>query len=188
MKFPPGFENEQPTETELIRWLLEEDPNNRPTTMELLKSDLLPPSLVLPLFNLIFILWLFFPSNRWTWQEEEILKEALRTITIPGTTIFSLLIEKLFSLVPDEHLDYTYDSHSVRFSLLIELLRLIVATYIIFFYRLFVLWQSNKPCSTSELLLREEVFSRVSSIFKRHGAILLETPLLLPKVILTKPD
>lgn len=46
-------------------------------------------------------------------QEEEILKEALRTITIPGTTIFNMLIEKLFSLVPDEHLDYTYDSHAV---------------------------------------------------------------------------
>jgi len=46
MKFPSGFEKEHPTEAELIRWLLQEDPNARPTTMELLKSDLLPPQLV----------------------------------------------------------------------------------------------------------------------------------------------
>lgn len=46
MKFPSGFEKEHPTEAELIRWLLQEDPNARPTTMELLKSDLLPAKLV----------------------------------------------------------------------------------------------------------------------------------------------
>lgn len=46
-------------------------------------------------------------------QEEEILKEAVRTITTPGTTIFGELVERLFSLVPDPHLDYTYDSHTV---------------------------------------------------------------------------
>ncbi len=46
MKLPNGFEKEHPTEAELIRWLLQEDPNARPTTMELLKSDLLPAKLV----------------------------------------------------------------------------------------------------------------------------------------------
>lgn len=46
MKLPSGFEKEHSTEAELIRWLLQEDPNARPTTMELLKSDLLPAKLV----------------------------------------------------------------------------------------------------------------------------------------------
>mgnify|MGYP002379548290 CR=1 FL=1 len=46
-EFPKDFEAKFPMEAELIQWLLQEDPNARPTTMELLKSDLLPPKLVL---------------------------------------------------------------------------------------------------------------------------------------------
>lgn len=98
----------------------------------------------------------------------------MRTITIPGTTIFNLLIEKLFSLVPDEHLDYTYDSHAVRTPQL-RLMTLRAAHSKSH-------QQTSKLHSATELLLREEVFHRITEVFKRHGAMLLETPLLVPKV------
>ncbi len=51
LQFPAGFEETHAAEAELIRWLLQEDPSNRPTTMELLKSELLPPKLVPFLFS-----------------------------------------------------------------------------------------------------------------------------------------
>jgi len=42
--------------------------------------------------------------------------------------------------------------------------------------------QTSKLHSTAELLLREQAFHRITEVFKRHGAMLLETPLLVPKV------
>eukprot|EP01087_Luapelamoeba_hula_P021459 TRINITY_DN7508_c0_g1_i2.p1 TRINITY_DN7508_c0_g1~~TRINITY_DN7508_c0_g1_i2.p1 ORF type:complete len:1685 (-),score=296.46 TRINITY_DN7508_c0_g1_i2:8-5062(-) len=131
--FPPGFEEKHPVEADLIMWLLQDNPNNRPTTMELLKSDLLPPKL-----------------------EEEILKEAVRAITQPGTTIYSLLMEKLFTQVPDAHLDYTYEPHT-----------------------------GTKRHNTLEEVLREEICDGIVQVFQRHNAICLQTPLLMPKNLLT---
>ena len=85
-RFPPNFESQHPQESEIIKLLLQKDPNKRPNTNDLLQSDLLPSQM-----------------------EDVILKEAMNTITNPSTTIFSNLMEKLFSLQPDKHLDYTYD-------------------------------------------------------------------------------
>jgi len=111
-KFPPDFLDKHPDKVDLIRWLLEHDPDKRPTTIELLESEHLPPKLVS-----LFLLCVNGAANKVQLQEEEILKEALRSIATPNTTIFSLLMEKLFSLTPDSHLDYTYDFNSVRLTI-----------------------------------------------------------------------
>jgi hypothetical protein len=44
----------------------------------------------------------------------------MNTITNPSTTIFSNLMEKLFSLQPDKHLDYTYDYQIVCKNLYVD--------------------------------------------------------------------
>jgi translation initiation factor 2-alpha kinase 4 len=53
--------------------MLSEDPSERPSSSDVINSDLLPPKL-----------------------EYEIMKEAIRTIVTPNTTIFSDLMQKLF--------------------------------------------------------------------------------------------
>eukprot|EP00742_Colponemidia_sp_Colp-10_P012155 GILJ01013604.1.p1 GENE.GILJ01013604.1~~GILJ01013604.1.p1 ORF type:complete len:1303 (+),score=222.06 GILJ01013604.1:389-3910(+) len=71
--FPNGFEETHPRQVKIIRWLLQEDPRNRPTALELLQSDLLPPKM-----------------------EDEYMKDALRTIANPHTTFYTRLLEALF--------------------------------------------------------------------------------------------
>lgn len=78
-------------EAEVIRWLLKEDPAERPTTAELLKSELLPSKV-----------------------EYEIMKEAIRTIITPDTTIFGDLMDRLFQNASDEHLAFTYDANTAK--------------------------------------------------------------------------
>lgn len=68
---------------DILRALLHKDPEKRPTTTELLSK-------VLKL-------------------EEDILKEAMNHFTKPNTTMYSLLMEKLFTLEGDESMSYMYD-------------------------------------------------------------------------------
>jgi translation initiation factor 2-alpha kinase 4 len=127
--FPPKFESDFAREAEIIKKLLLENPIERLSTTDLLKGSYLPPRM-----------------------EEEILKEALNNITTnPSTTIFSTMMEKIFSITPDKHLDYSYDYH--------------ISTAFI----------------ANENLLREKVFSVLSDISQRHCAIQVETPMLIPK-------
>ena len=100
--FPVGFEEKCPREAQVIRWLLQCNPIDRPTAAEIVYSQLVPAKL-----------------------EDELLKSALTQITTPGTTIFSVLMEKLFSISPDRHLRYLYEtSDSVRYLLLSYLTQL----------------------------------------------------------------
>lgn len=81
-KFPLDFRTKYFEESELIDKMLKPEPSERPDTNQLL-SDYLP-----------------------TRMEDNILKEALNVITRPNTTIFSTLMEKLFSIQPDITYDY----------------------------------------------------------------------------------
>ena len=89
VEFPVGFESKHNTEFQVIKMLLQHNAKERPTAEELLQSDLLPAQL-----------------------DQEIMKEALRTIAIPNTTIFSLLMSKLFSFEQDKEVDTTFDFDS----------------------------------------------------------------------------
>eukprot|EP01117_Protostelium_nocturnum_P010558 TRINITY_DN3798_c0_g1_i4.p1 TRINITY_DN3798_c0_g1~~TRINITY_DN3798_c0_g1_i4.p1 ORF type:complete len:1615 (+),score=530.73 TRINITY_DN3798_c0_g1_i4:178-5022(+) len=127
-KYPANFEKEHGSEKECIAWLLNIDPSARPTTHELLESNILPSKM-----------------------EEEILKAALHSITNPGTTLYSTIVEKLFSVQPDKHSDHNYDYHlGANFEAL--------------------------TCS-----LREKIVEIIVQVCKNHGAINVQTPLLIPK-------
>jgi len=71
--FPRGFEHSHPRQVRIIRWLLQEDPQQRPSALELLQSDLLPPKM-----------------------EDEYMKDALRTIAHPHTSFYHRLVRALF--------------------------------------------------------------------------------------------
>ncbi|EFA75486.1 eukaryotic translation initiation factor 2 alpha kinase [Heterostelium album PN500] len=127
IKFPPGFEALKPDHAQLIRSLIAKDPNDRPTTKELLESDLIPSRI-----------------------EDDILKEAIKTIANPTLSLFNYLMEKLFGMSTDEH---------------------IVSRY---------LYTSNATLSNTHLLAREKTVTRLCNIFRNHGAIRIDTPILFP--------
>eukprot|EP01132_Coremiostelium_polycephalum_P003965 gene3965-4959_t len=128
LKFPPGFEALKPDQASIIKSLLSKDPNNRPTTQELLDSDLLPSRM-----------------------EDDILKEAIKTIANPTISLFNYLMEKLFGLSSDEH---------------------IISRY---------LYTANVVLSPPHLMCREKTYTRISNIFKNHGALRIDTPIFFPK-------
>jgi len=82
-RFPKNFESQFIDETELIMLMLQNNPEERPDTKFLLKSNLIPSRM-----------------------EDDLLKEAMNIITKPNTAIFSDLMEKLFSIQPDISYDY----------------------------------------------------------------------------------
>eukprot|EP00026_Physarum_polycephalum_P000981 Phypoly_transcript_00982.p1 GENE.Phypoly_transcript_00982~~Phypoly_transcript_00982.p1 ORF type:complete len:1261 (+),score=184.22 Phypoly_transcript_00982:51-3785(+) len=73
-KFPPGFEQSHPRQARIIRWLMNKDPNLRPTAQELLKSDLMPPKM-----------------------EDEYMRHAMRVLTQPSSPFYNQLLSLLFS-------------------------------------------------------------------------------------------
>lgn len=158
-KFPEGFVQQKTKETEVIRWLLKEDPAERPSTAELLKSDMLPSKL-----------------------EYEIMREAIRTIVTPDTTIFGDLMDRLFQNSSDEHLDFTYDANTARPVVgLLEAgqqVRVLCISSIIF-------CQISRSCllGHEKPLTRPQAkaFEATVKIFRRHGAVQLDTPLFFPK-------
>ncbi|KAK5575151.1 hypothetical protein RB653_010407 [Dictyostelium firmibasis] len=128
LKFPPGFESTKPDQTQIIRSLLSRDPNQRPSTKQLLESGLLPSKM-----------------------EDDILKEAIKTIANPTISLFSYLMEKLFCLSSDEHIMSKY------------------------------LYTSNPLLTPMHLICRERTFSRLENIFINHGALRIDTPTFFPK-------
>eukprot|EP01133_Synstelium_polycarpum_P007982 gene7982-9377_t len=136
IRFPPGFEALKADQATLIRSLISLDPTERPTTGQLLESDLLPSRM-----------------------EDDILKEAVKTIASnPTLSLFNYLMEKLFALSIDEHIASRY------------------------------LYTANITMSTSHLMARERTFARLTNIFRNHGAIKIDTPLLFPKDSASMPN
>lgn len=82
----PSMWAKDPIKTKLLRWMLSHDPEDRPSTLTLLQSELLPVKL-----------------------EDEVLKEAMRSITIPNTTMHSLLLKRLFGVPGDPTTDLSFD-------------------------------------------------------------------------------
>lgn len=85
IKLPPAWVKD-PIKTKLVKWMLSHDPEDRPSTLTLLQSELLPVRL-----------------------EDEVLKEAMRSITIPNTTMHSLLLKRLFGVPGDPTTDLSFD-------------------------------------------------------------------------------
>ncbi|CAG8437012.1 2949_t:CDS:10 [Diversispora eburnea] len=89
--FPKDFStNKMENQVYIIRWCLHHNPKNRPTSLELLKSEWMPAKL-----------------------EDEHVQEYVRTMANPNTPHYRTLISTLFTQSPDKHKDHTYDFNSV---------------------------------------------------------------------------
>eukprot|EP00903_Cladosiphon_okamuranus_P014260 g13246.t1 len=87
--FPPAFEERVPDNAkQVIRWLLDADPDARPTAAELLSSALLPPKLEV---------------------EASYLREALRVMGNPDSDTFQVVVKALLDQETAEHVEHWYD-------------------------------------------------------------------------------
>ncbi|KAJ2497117.1 eukaryotic translation initiation factor 2-alpha kinase [Coemansia sp. RSA 1972] len=85
--FPADFPAERmPLQLQIIQRLLCHSPRQRPSSAELLESDMLPPKL-----------------------EDEHVWETIRTIANPSQPYFPKLMESLFAHAADKHIDATFD-------------------------------------------------------------------------------
>ncbi|KAH0620584.1 hypothetical protein JD844_021211 [Phrynosoma platyrhinos] len=132
IEFPKDFDEVKNAKQKLvITWLLNHDPSKRPTAMELLKSEHLPP-----------------PQ-----MEESELHEVLHhTLANVDGKAYRTMMGQIFSQRISPAIDYTYDSDVLKGSF-----------------------------SVRTAKIQQHVCETISRIFKRHGAIKLHTPLLMPR-------
>ncbi|KAJ6667313.1 hypothetical protein lerEdw1_017291 [Lerista edwardsae] len=130
--FPEDFDDIKNAKQKLvITWLLNHDPSKRPTAVELLKSEHLPP-----------------PQ-----MEESELHEVLHhTLANVDGKAYRTMMGQIFSQRISPAIDYIYDSDILKGSF-----------------------------SVRAAKIQQHVCETISRIFKRHGAIKLHTPLLMPK-------
>ncbi|XP_070776102.1 eIF-2-alpha kinase GCN2 [Enoplosus armatus] len=132
ISFPEDFTAyEQGTQRKVIEWLLNHDPALRPTTQELLKSELLPPPQL---------------------EESELHEVLQHTMANINGKAYRTMVGQLFAQNTSPVMDYTYDIdlHKGSFSF-------------------------------SSAKLQQYVHETITRIFKKHGAVRLQTPLLLPR-------
>ncbi|KAJ8290413.1 hypothetical protein GJAV_G00012550 [Gymnothorax javanicus] len=132
IEFPQDFvQYGSGTQRKAICWLLSHDPALRPSAVELLKSDLLPP-----------------PQ-----MEESELHEVLQhTMANVNGKAYRTMVNQLFSQSISPVMDFTYDMDMHKGSF-----------------------------SASSTKLQQYVYETITRIFKKHGAVRLQTPLFLPK-------
>ncbi|KAJ8341453.1 hypothetical protein SKAU_G00337440 [Synaphobranchus kaupii] len=132
IEFPQDFaEFESGTQRQVIGWLLCHDPALRPSAVELLKSELLPP-----------------PQ-----MEESELHEVLQhTMANVNGKAYRTMVNQLFSQNISHVMDFTYDIDLHKGSF-----------------------------NASSVKLQQYVYEAITRIFKKHGAVRLQTPLLMPK-------
>ncbi|XP_069805536.1 eIF-2-alpha kinase GCN2 isoform X1 [Dendropsophus ebraccatus] len=130
--FPNDFETpETEKQRKVITWLLNHDPATRPTAMELLKCDLLPPPQL---------------------EESELHEVLHHTLANIDGKAYRTMISQIFSQRITPAMDYTYDSDIFKGSFSVRSARI-----------------HHHVCET------------VCRVFKRHGAVKLHTPLLMPR-------
>jgi translation initiation factor 2-alpha kinase 4 len=130
--FPADFDSNKSNEGKIIRMLLNHNPQERPSSTELLRSDLLPAKI-----------------------ENENVEETIRSITNINSMYYSKLISLLFSQYVDRHKDFTFDFNS-----------------------------GNNILNNEYLTGSERVKGVMINIFRRHGAVEMNCPLLMPRSIL----
>uniref|UniRef100_A0A8C7EAW7 non-specific serine/threonine protein kinase n=1 Tax=Nothoprocta perdicaria TaxID=30464 RepID=A0A8C7EAW7_NOTPE len=115
----------------VIAWLLTHDPAARPSAVELLRSEHLPPPQL---------------------EESELHEVLHHTLANVHGKAFRTMLTRIFAQRVSPAIDYTYDSDMLKGS--------------------FSIWAAK---------IQQHVCESVSRIFKRHGAIKLHTPLLMPR-------
>ncbi|XP_049955903.1 eIF-2-alpha kinase GCN2 [Schistocerca serialis cubense] len=124
---PSDFNEEKmPRQAYIIRWLLNHDPSLRPTSLELLQSDFLPPPQL---------------------EEAELQEMVRHTLSNPQSKAYKYLVASCFSQEVTPAEDLTYDMNL------------------------------PKPSPA----LQEFAKETVTRVFRRHGAVCVPTPLLMPR-------
>lgn len=129
---PPEFQApEKVLQGNIITELISHSPSDRPSSMELLRSGKLPVQI-----------------------EDETIRQALQSLTDPGSQYYQKMMTALFSETPDQRIkDFAWDAKS-----------------------------SKLPVTTPEdLRVRDIARQTLCSIFRRHGAEETQRPLLLPR-------
>ncbi|KAI7849877.1 kinase-like domain-containing protein [Circinella umbellata] len=85
--------------------------------------------------------------------EDEYIKECVRTIANPNTPYYHKLMTAMFSQSSDRHKDFTYDYHS----------------------------QIETAFDPFSHIFYERIREQMGKVFRRHGAIDISPPLLIPK-------
>jgi translation initiation factor 2-alpha kinase 4 len=122
--FPPEWDPQLSRQRGVITWLLQHDPNDRPTALELSQSPLLPARL-----------------------EDEYFKGALRMMAKPDSPHYQAVLSALFNQPPRPPRRFLYDM------------------------------EAEQP---EHAALNDIVQDRLSTLFRLHGAVDMEAPLLLP--------
>ncbi|OLY79661.1 putative serine/threonine-protein kinase ifkB [Smittium mucronatum] len=89
IEIPKNFPFEKSNQLKIIKMLLNHNVRERPSSIEMLESDLLPPKM-----------------------EDEYLYEMVRTISNPSLPYFDILMSTLLQRLPDIHVDATFDYKS----------------------------------------------------------------------------
>ncbi|KAF9445879.1 Serine/threonine-protein kinase [Macrolepiota fuliginosa MF-IS2] len=122
--FPATWDLHRTRQRQIIDWLLQHDPNDRPTALELSESSLMPPKL-----------------------EDENFKGALNLMAKQDSPYHQAVISSLFTQTPKASRSFLYDS------------------------------QSDPP---EHAALNATVQEHLAAIFRLHGAVDMEPPLLMP--------
>ncbi|KAI7870432.1 kinase-like domain-containing protein [Spinellus fusiger] len=85
--------------------------------------------------------------------EDEYIKECVRTIANPNTPYYHKLMSAMFSQSSDRHKDFTYDYQA----------------------------QNETSFDPFSPMFHDKIREQMAKVFKRHGAIELSSPLLIPK-------
>ncbi|EIW85919.1 hypothetical protein CONPUDRAFT_114006 [Coniophora puteana RWD-64-598 SS2] len=122
--FPRDWENSRSRQKQIITWLLQHDPAERPSALELSQSTLLPPRV-----------------------EDEFFKGALRMMAKHDSPHHQAVLATLFSQPPNPVRGFLYDM------------------------------EAEVP---EHVYLNGIVQDRIANIFRLHGAVDMEPPLLIP--------
>ncbi|KAJ2415358.1 eukaryotic translation initiation factor 2-alpha kinase, partial [Coemansia sp. RSA 2531] len=128
--FPPDFPVEKmQLQYQIIKRLLDHNPRSRLSSAELLESDLMPPKM-----------------------EDEYIRDTIKTIANPSQPYFAKLLESLFALSTDKHIDATYDYRS-----------------------------NDIQAEQLNIVFLDRIRELMTRVFRTHAAVELTTPALTPK-------
>ncbi|KAJ2890840.1 eukaryotic translation initiation factor 2-alpha kinase, partial [Coemansia aciculifera] len=128
--FPDDFPAEKmQLQYRIIKHLLNHNPRARLSSAELLESDLLPPKM-----------------------EDEYIRETIKTIANPSQPYFAKLMESLFALSTDKHIDATFDYRS-----------------------------NDIQAEQLNAVFLDRIRELMTRVFRTHAAVELSTPALTPK-------
>ncbi|KAJ1894330.1 eukaryotic translation initiation factor 2-alpha kinase, partial [Coemansia sp. IMI 209127] len=130
--FPEDFSvDRMQLQYQIIKRLLSHNPRLRPSSAELLESGLLPPKM----------------------EEDEYIRETIKTIANPSQPYFTKLMDSLFAHSTDKHIDATFD------------------------------YRSNDIYTEQlNAVFLDRIRETMTRVFRTHAAVELSTPALSPRM------